>query len=391
MFKKTLVLSLAIAVMLLGLFVGSSAAQNNVASVSKRGSFFVLPKIDTTNGKDTIVMIGNDAAAGVRIKCYWMDDWQYTWDFEVDLTAYQPLWFSAKTGVGSKSISQFGEGHGELKCWAINVPATENSPEQLRKFNYLYANAIIIDPNLGRAFEYNAWSFYLDSLPADLSGALNLAGGEYDFCPGYLIYNFFAENAVLDAKLGPAFGESTLSLSPCTQDLRQDREPICAKAKFDVWNENENKLTGAYQCIKCWFEGVLSEIGTLTWDQCDLNGKCKVTGVGGSKFTKATLKTNLGRFRVSPDTFTACRNVFAWYEQDYETVYDVCQPEFRHKTPFLGVLLTDVAIGVPPAPVNAWAGSTGTTAGIFDQVTQDGGFKPRVLWDADNSFSAPKQ
>jgi hypothetical protein len=393
MFKKTVVLSVAVALILLGLFVDPSAAQNNVTSTSKRGSLLVWPKIATSGNLDTIIMIGNDAASGTTIKCYWMDDGQNTWDFEVALTAYQPAWFSAKTGNGSKGVSEFGtgvteNGIGELKCWAIDPSPTGASAgtlEQLKKFNYLYGNAIIIDPDVERAFEYNAWSFFLGTLDAgDVNGALKLDGTQYDYCPGYLVYNFFSKGASLTTA-GPSFGDSTLALAPCMQDLRQDRSPICAKAKFDVWNENENKLTGAYQCIKCWFEGVLTEIGTQTWDGCDLP-TCKYTGVGGTKFAKGTLKTNMGRFRVSPDTFNACANVFKQYDLDDDSVVNLCPPENWVKTPFLGVLLTDVKVDAATGAANAWAGKTGTTAGTYTTSPT-----PEIKWDPAENFQAPRR
>ncbi len=71
MFKKTVVLSVVVALMLLGLFVDPSAAQS-VASTSKRGSLLEWPKINTDSGKfgtitDTVIMIGNDAATGVTV------------------------------------------------------------------------------------------------------------------------------------------------------------------------------------------------------------------------------------------------------------------------------------------------------------------------------------
>jgi len=70
---------------------------------------------------------------------------------------------------------------------------------------------------------------------------------------------------------------------------------------------------------------------------------------------------------------------------------NVCEPAFQHKTPFLGVLLTDVAVGSKlPADVNAWAGKTGTTAGAFQQDTGHG-FFPRILWDPAQTYLSPKR
>jgi len=403
MFKKTVVLSVVVALMLLGLFVDPSAAQNKVTDVSKRGSLLIFPKINTTAGIDTIIMLGNDAAKAVTVKCYWMDSYQVAWDFELDLTPYQPVWFSAKTGVGTLGINEFGpDSIGELKCWAVKYTANDGDLELLFQHNYLYGNALIVDTTVLRAFEYNAWAFNLYTQPTDLeSGNLDLDGKEYDKCPAYLVYNFFAREdpALAPDADGAYFGDTVLSLSPCQQDLRQDRLPVCTKAKFDVWNENEGKLTGAYACVKCYFEGVLRTITTATWPECEARKltppqKCKAIGAKGENFTEKALKTDLGRFRVSPDTFTACKGVFNQVTLDGKALEDVCYIDAGtvdpakqriYKTPFVGVRLTDVGV-TNLAAVDSWAGSTGTAAGTF---TKDGTYDPYIKWDRGVTQWAP--
>jgi len=380
MFKKTVVLSVAVALIMLGLFVDPSAAQ--VTSVSKRGSFLVLPKINTftssTKVVDTIVTIGNDASSATWVKCYWMDSDQSAWDFEFPITANQPVWFSAKTGQGSVDVSEFGDNKtGELKCWAIDIdPPAPATTEIKKKFNYLYGSAIIVESApLVAAFEYQAWAFNLTTLGTP-NGPLSLNGTEYDYCPSYLVYNFVADDLNPNDIFGA--GGSYLSLSPCQQDLRQDRLPVCTKAQFDIWNENEIKFTGAYQCVKCYFEGELADIGTLIWNKCDLGAKCKKTGVGGNKFTNGVLHTEIGRFRVTPSLSTACNSVFSKFGQDGKTPVDVCSGN-QGKYPFLGVLAMKIDIGA-----DTLVATTGTQAGQFTAGTQ-------VLWDAADVSGAAKR
>jgi hypothetical protein len=235
-----------------------------------------------------------------------------------------------------------------------------------------------------------------DTAPGNLllNGSTSIVG--YDACPAYLVFNFFAEEVsevtgggstlpVGRSNLGVTPCKQDLVLAPCRQDLRQDAAPICTKARFDIWNENETKFTGSYQCVKCWFEGFLSEIGTDTWKKCDLtrlaNGTCKPTGVGGKRFTKSFLKTDLGRFRVIPETFTACKGVFAAVGQDGKTAVDVCgNASNQYKTPFVGLLLTGFdcsnedlfprIFATMPSFAGAW------NAGEPSQPV------PGILWDA---------
>jgi hypothetical protein len=310
-----------------------------------------------------------------------MDSDQNAWDFEFQLTANQPAWFSAKTGQGSKDISEFGDNKtGELKCWAIDIdPPAPATTEIKKKFNYLYASAIIVESlPLVAAYEYQAWAFNLATLGTP-NGPLTLDGAEYDYCPAYLVYNFWAAD---DDGYGFA-GSSTLSLAPCQQDLRQDRAPVCTKAQFDIWNENEIKFTGAWQCVKCYFEGELEGIGSLIWNKCDLGVKCKKTGVGGNKFTEHILHTNIGRFRVTPSLSTQCNSVFAKFGQDGKTPVDVCSGN-QGKYPFLGVLVTELSSNIGPLAIDTYAATTGTGAGQFTAGTQ-------VKWDAADVNAAVKR
>ncbi len=399
MFKKTVVLSVAVA-LVLGLMVfidpSSAAQETRITSVSKKGSLLVWPKIETFSSPvanlNTIVTIANDGASPTWVKCYWMDKTQAAWDFEFQLTANQPAWFEARTGEGTVDVSQFGDNKtGELKCFAVDInPPAPATTEVLRVFNQLYGSAVIIEsaPNVF-AFEYQAWAFAANGPAAVPNGPINLNGTEYDYCPSYLVYNFFAQGA-------DGAGASTLSLSPCQQDLRQDKTPICTKAKFDIWNEDEIKFTGAYQCVKCYFEGVLTNIGTDVWIGCNLtqitNGKCKAMGVGGNKFLYSVLHTPMGRFRVNPlavtDSFAACKNVFAKLDVDGKTPVDVCSSGNQYRTPFVGVLLTE---GNGTA-----AGTTGTAAGAFVSTTNltNGvqlNLPPQIKWDAADTVGAAKR
>jgi hypothetical protein len=400
MLRKMGVLSVAVAlIIVLGLCTTPCSAQSNVTNVSKKGSLLIFPKILTDSGVDTIITIGNDYPSAVTVKCYWMDSYQQSWDFVFPLTANQPVWFSAKTGLGSIDVAGFGEGkQGELKCWAIKVLPDPKNPggtiENQIAWNDLYGTAMMIFSTLPSSFEYNAFAFAARNiargLPVGDPGTLLLNGSfvdpGYDACPAYLIFNFFAEDNKAggfggpDGKVGVLAFESDLALVPCKQDFRQDSSPICTKVKFDIWNENESKLTGSYQCVKCWFEGILSDIGTATWAGCDLanltNGKCKPTGFGGNKFTSSFLKTDLGRFRVTPDSFAACTGVFSKIGQDGKTPVDVCgDPLNQWKTPFLGLLITELGYGdlglvaTTPAYAGAWV------AGPPSQPI------PGILWD----------
>jgi len=310
MVKKGFI-ALALVVALVGMVSMASAAQN-VANTSQKGSLLIWPKIIVQQGDDgsaveTEIFIGNDYYEDVWVKCYWVDWDQQIEDFMFRLTPNQPIQFYASTGWsedewghGVVTVPPFTDGNltGELKCWAVN----DNGDSQI-SFNHLYGSAWIWSSDYD--VWYNAYAFAAKQpfgSTVGTGGTLLLNGTtQYDACPQYLIFNF-----VPVGDLG--YADPDLALVPCKQDLRQDRSRTCTKAKFDVWNSNETKFTGAYQCMLCWWEGLLGEIGTKN-NQYGVTYNA-VTGYGNDKFMVAGLKTYAARFRVQGVASTVCKNKF---------------------------------------------------------------------------------
>lgn len=395
--RKSLVYTLVVALVLGGWGTVVPAAQN-VANVSQKGSLLVFPRIDTrpvgtgtagTLFRDTIVTIGNDNNQEVWLQCYWVSVNQETSGFMFRLTPNQPVWFRASDGAGTGryddlssvsvlEVEPFFPGDnttGELKCWAVDAGDTTQIV-----FNHLYGSAMIFDPVQNTAFQYPAWSFTARS--AGPPGSLVLDGTTYyDACPQYLLFNFFAAGAAVNlaADGGNAtFLNTDLTLVPCHQDLRQDRLPTCTKAKFDIWNENEVKYTGAYQCLKCWFEGYLGDLGTIAG------------GYGGAKFTARNLHTTAGRFRVQGMLSSVCRNVFTTTDSDGKQI-DQCWTDAADTargqvaTPLLGIISTELNFS-NGTTLEAMTATTGNTAGAWGPPLDASKYPvPRVLWDYDEA------
>jgi len=323
MVKKIALISLAVVLMLA--MANIASAKPSVANTSQKGSLLVFPKIiafdngtSGTAGVDTYVMIGNDGTSGKWIKCYWMDNNQTSYDFMFYLTPNQPVVFSSFYGYyGATPAVEVPPflGVGALTCWV-----SKEDDSQPQNYNHLYGNAMVSNlkgADAGTTFFYNAYSFQaigdtLFSTLTDDSGGIQLrftgdtppvANRGYDACPKYLVFNFIPYGVSV-------FGEPyypDLTLWPCRQDLRQDRIPTCTKAKFDIWNENEVKFTGSYQCFKCFFEGFLTDIGNQAG--LSINGaflNARGPGYGGNKFTYPVLQTESARARVQGIYSSVC-------------------------------------------------------------------------------------
>ncbi len=252
-------------VLLLGIGMASvaSAQPNAVGNTSQQGSVLIFPKIDVTGWRDTLISLSNGNSAPVNIECYWVDSTQVPYDFQFTLTANQPIVFSAANGLSCEqpypvTIPPFNTTNstvGELKCWATDA----NGANQI-SWNYLTGSAKVIDYSWYTAYEYNAWSFTalastVAGTPIGTGGTINLDGVNYEACPQYYMGNFFAVGS--DYWF---FKDTELTLVPCIEDLREERTPTYTKAIFNIWNENEVQLSGATQCVKCFFEGYLSWI-----------------------------------------------------------------------------------------------------------------------------------
>jgi hypothetical protein len=263
---------------------------------------------------------------------------------------------------------------GELKCWAVNFEGAAQV-----NFNHLYGTATVLDYVNATAYQYNSFNFTARGFTAigqevGTGGDIKLSGAnkEYDACPQYLIFNFFSFAPTNDIEIDGQgrvvrFNKTDLTLVPCKQDLRQDRVPTCTKAKFDIWNENETKYTGAYQCFKCWFEGYLNEVGEIK----DPNSG-KTTGFGGEKFTYAGLHTTMGRVRVTGVASTVCSNIFTTKPKPGPSPpaapgTDLCKSQVS--SPLLGITSTQVFF---PGKSDLTA-ATGVGAGT--------GEVSRILWD----------
>jgi hypothetical protein len=296
------------------LLCGSSAfAAQNVGNTSQKGSLLIFPNIDVSPGWDTIVRISNDANTGVDLTCYYINERKGRRDFHLRLTRKQPIWFSVKNHSGTYPVAQFPTDgtfvtpayspdptKGALLCWATDTAlATQIS------HNHLSGNATVVfgsgaeeDGGLQVAYTYPSWNFTARDVAAGAAvgtpGRLDLTGvsGAYDACPSYLVGHFSPDGAEISTGSGAGtefVSTSVLSVLSCNQDLRQDFILHLTKLKLEVWNEQEVKLTGAYECADStkWLPLVTAD-------------------VVGENFTYAVAQSNAAQLKVKGVASTQC-------------------------------------------------------------------------------------
>ena len=278
---------------------------SNVANTTKRGSFLIFPLVKAgTEGDniDTIVSISNDGPAAVSIQCYY----KYPQgsgagnspcecvDFGFKLTAYQEISFSVKTGLNydGKSIPKditinqtVVEGSAELKCFAVNN-LDQSWPIS---WNFLKGEATISEGD-DMTWQYPAWRFAVGEAVA-AGGLVNVKGKTplpdaqqhkllltgtnrtYDACPSKLIFPFIQNThdedypgpftVITSNKTGFDYRtvENNLTLVPCKQDCWSGHEGnnTITTVEILVYDEYENKSSGAWACVGCEDSNFYSE------------------------------------------------------------------------------------------------------------------------------------
>jgi hypothetical protein len=274
-----------------------------------------------------------DSSTGLLGSCVpgWVE-----FDFDVVLTANQPLAWSALEGLGgagSGSDRSLANGHlpcpglpfradcpmaigsnagtrvppvsespfvGELKCIQSDpitrrpaVCGGANEPCQ----DYLVGTATIqrLEDGHLSAAEYNGVG--LKSAGAnDGDGFLNIGGddAEYEPCAEVLIFNHLFDGAT-DPISDEAGATTELTLVPCSEDfLTQTMPPVTAQ--FLVYNEFEQRFSTS-RPVPCLLDSQISLIDTSQPDRSifsagvagTVSGQTRIRGVGGGLLGAAVL------------------------------------------------------------------------------------------------------
>jgi len=354
---------LALCLVACALALTASAAPNTVNS-SQQGSLLVFGDIrmDQAGGDscgdseicpeaavgrwETLIRIQNDGGSDVQVKCYWMDGYKNRVDFEFPITRNQSVWFDARTGRGSVQVNPFPAGsangftagnrhpflggdvqaswlgwnatvqpgfgayeRGMLMCWAV-----DQAGQTQIKWNHLSATATLYNTVAG-AYEVSAYAMYAptgaDLQPIGTPGVLNLNGLEFDACPLYLIGQFSPPSPGNFPAGAIPYYSNRLAVVSCTQYLNQDWHPVWTKLQFDVWNQEEVKFTGAYECADSWHEtaflpGVVGQATATGVPNTIGPGFIDGIDAAGQNFLFDTLGTYAARYRVQGVKSTQC-------------------------------------------------------------------------------------
>jgi hypothetical protein len=257
--------------------LSTSAFALDRANTAQKGSLLIFPKIDVSEGSETIVRIENTYWRHVNVQCYWQNGTKAYRSQEFHLTPFQPLTLKASQFLPS-STGPFRQADnsssiyyvenatdvGELKCWAVSKDGLSEM-----SWNHLAGSATILEYDDATAWSYTAWAFrcLTPTTPGALCGTTpgNLElGSEYDACPKKLTIGFAPYKDDERNRRGSrlVYDDTDLTIATCNQDFRQRRELTYTKLKFDVWNEEETRFNGAHQCIDSWVEKQLRNVQT---------------------------------------------------------------------------------------------------------------------------------
>jgi len=304
--RKLFVLGVALAM------AGTAYAAPNIAQNTQKGSVLIAPDIDVRGQVQTIVRLSNDGPRDVQVKCYYLDGYKHRVDMQFELTANQPFWFDAKTGDGTEFVTPYPNtpsngfpnrptplGAGMLACWVVDIEGLN----QL-KWNHLSGTVTVIDHKNGTAYEYTMYAFYAptgsDLQPVGTGGVIDLDSVKFDSCPQYMIGQFSPIGTRLPGPEPVTFGLTRVAFAGCNIALNQDWVPTWTKLQYDVWNEEENKVTGTFECADTWHEMYLNaSVAPPKWPD-------PTADAASSNFDVSAVGTAAARYRVQGIKSTQC-------------------------------------------------------------------------------------
>jgi hypothetical protein len=230
--------------------------------------------------------------------------------------------------------------------WAVDVTGTEIT------HNHLTGAAMQILYTAPAAWEYDAFAYERDAAAGAGDGALNMDGDEYSQSPARLQLDFYSvPSLIISGVPGPAalVFDTDLTLHPVSADFLPGGEPAVTFVQADIWNQNEDRFSGAGRCIACW-------------DQTLLRSFQGPGIIAGNHFLRDNIGTDKGKARLTGRTDPACWVNLCPHNGDTTTIMSGAYP-------ILGVAVKLLAFGNG----GALAGSPLTLQG-----TDDSGV---ITWD----------
>ncbi len=213
-------------------------------------------------------------------------------------------------------------GNRVLRGYAIAFAVDANGHEV--SWNHLSGSVDLVNYLERSAWEYNGYAFQClveptPGLPCGADNVLDLNGIEYSYPYDRLLLDFYAVNSlafspgeVLPGGVVTVSHNTDLTLFPVSVDLRQDNDgPITTKAKFDIWNQNEESFSGTTRCITCWDQTLLSNYGSpnnfLISNLHTDKGKARIDGIASDVCDPPGSCCNLSS---DPDCFPSVNHPF---------------------------------------------------------------------------------
>ncbi|MCG3129125.1 MAG: hypothetical protein CHACPFDD_04034 [Phycisphaerae bacterium] len=303
-----------------------------VAETSHKGSLLFFPRVElrwadlNDDGdievdelvQDTVITLSNDGPSAVRVfmLAFNGDPEEFEdgdscfhkgcnlFDYVGPLTQENPCYWSmasGRPGIGVPAIplppfsvldhTRCGpgrpdpEGSKDRVLRGFLVVFAVNSAEQQIRWNHLTGSATIVNYRDQLASKYLPWSFR--AIVGEQGAVIGKPGGlrmgkEYDFAPGKLLLEFFAEDAVLrtaNEGFETAIGTTDLTLVIASLDARATSNgPLTTRLDMAVHNQNEVRFSFNAPCFTCWLHESLTSIHLV--------------------FNRTFMQTNAGKVRI---------------------------------------------------------------------------------------------